>query len=275
MVARVGADLFGPATIQNFNAHGIGTEYVRVVEGVPSGVAPIFVDATGQNRIIVVKGANDRLTPADVDEALPVLTRADCIILQLEIPIETVYHTIRIARQLGTRCLLNPAPGQALDMSVRRRCRLSDSRTNPRRKRSAAGRCGRWTMRAPARSSSSARESNASSSRSATRERCSPPARRERARPRLCGADAGTPPAPATRSSAVSRCSSPKGSTSAKRSPGRTSTRRCRRPRWARRSRSSAVPGSTTSGGRAWPPPDASSTSTKLRALVVEIETPW
>jgi len=118
MVARVGRDLFGAATIQNFNSHGIGTEHVRIVEGVPSGVAPIFVDASGQNRIIVVKGANDRLTPADVDLALSVLKRADCIILQLEIPIETVYHTLRIARQLGIRCLLNPAPGQTLDMTV-------------------------------------------------------------------------------------------------------------------------------------------------------------
>jgi ribokinase len=118
MIARVGADLFGPATIENFNAHGIGTEHVRVVQGAPSGVAPIFVDSSGQNRIIVVKGANDRLTPADVDEALPVLKRADCIILQLEIPIETVYHTIGVARQLGARCLLNPAPGQALDIAV-------------------------------------------------------------------------------------------------------------------------------------------------------------
>jgi ribokinase len=118
MIARVGADLFGPATIENFKTHGIGTEHVRLVEGAPSGVAPIFVDASGQNRIIVVKGANDRLTPANVDEALPVLSRADCIILQLEIPIETVYHTIRIARRLGIRCLLNPAPAQPLDTSV-------------------------------------------------------------------------------------------------------------------------------------------------------------
>jgi ribokinase len=118
MVARVGEDLFGEATIHNFKSHGIGTEHVRVVDGVPSGVAPIFVDASGQNRIIVVKGANDRLTPADVDLALPVLKRADCIILQLEIPIETVYHTIGIARQLGTCCLLNPAPAQPLDLTI-------------------------------------------------------------------------------------------------------------------------------------------------------------
>ncbi len=118
MIARVGADLFGSATIQNFQAQGIGAEHVRIVPDAPSGVAPIFVDAEGQNRIIVVKGANDRLTPGDVDDALPVLERADCIVLQLEIPIETVYHTIRLAKRLRIRCLLNPAPGQPLDTTV-------------------------------------------------------------------------------------------------------------------------------------------------------------
>ena len=69
MVARVGGDLFGPATIENFNAQGIGTAHVRIVPDVSSGVAPIFVEPSGQNRIIVVKGANDRLMPADVDAA--------------------------------------------------------------------------------------------------------------------------------------------------------------------------------------------------------------
>jgi ribokinase len=117
MIARVGADLFGPATIENFKAQGIGATHVRIVPGASSGVAPIFVEPNGQNRIIVVKGANDRLTPADVDEALPLVERADCIVVQLEIPIATVYHTIRIARRLGIRCLLNPAPAQALDMA--------------------------------------------------------------------------------------------------------------------------------------------------------------
>ena len=69
MVARVGDDLFGPATITNFAAQGIDASHVRVVPGTSSGVAPIFVESNGQNRIIVVKGANDRLLPADVDEA--------------------------------------------------------------------------------------------------------------------------------------------------------------------------------------------------------------
>ena len=116
MVARVGDDLFGPATIENFQSFGIDTEHVRIVKGVSSGVAPIFVDSTGQNRIFVVKAANDRLLPEDVDLAAPVLKKSDCIILQFEIPLETVYHTIRFANANGIRCLLNPAPGQRIDL---------------------------------------------------------------------------------------------------------------------------------------------------------------
>jgi len=117
MVARVGDDLFGPATIRNFQERGIEAGHVRVTKGVSSGVAPIFVDSQGQNRILVVKGANDRLSPADVDEAGDLLRKADCIVLQLEIPPETVYHTLRFARRHGIRSILNPAPGQPLDLA--------------------------------------------------------------------------------------------------------------------------------------------------------------
>ena len=117
MVARVGDDLFGPATIQNFTARGIDASHVWITPGVSSGVAPIFVDSSGQNRILVVKGANDRLSPADVDGASDLLRSADSIVLQLEIPIETVYHTLRFARAHGIRAILNPAPGQALDLA--------------------------------------------------------------------------------------------------------------------------------------------------------------
>src|SRR6266700_4242093 len=69
MVAKVGSDLFGPATIRNFESQGIDATCVGIAEGVSSGVAPIFVDPSGQNRIIVVKGANDTLSPEDVDPA--------------------------------------------------------------------------------------------------------------------------------------------------------------------------------------------------------------
>ncbi len=116
MVARVGDDLFGPATIQNFAASGIDARHVLITPGASSGVAPIFVDSSGQNRIIVVKGANDRLLPADVDAAADLLRSADCIVLQLEIPLETVYYTLRFARRHGIPSILNPAPGQALSL---------------------------------------------------------------------------------------------------------------------------------------------------------------
>jgi len=118
MVARVGSDLFGPATIENFKKLGIDATHVKQVEGLSSGVAPIFVDPSGQNRILVVKGANDAIKAADVDAAAETLKKADCIVLQFEIPLETVYYTVSFAKKHGIRCILNPAPGQSVDMQT-------------------------------------------------------------------------------------------------------------------------------------------------------------
>jgi ribokinase len=118
MVARVGSDLFGPATIENFRKQGIDATYVKQVQGISSGVAPIFVEPSGQNRILVVKGANDAIKPVDVDAAEDMLKSVDCIVLQFEIPIETVYYTIAFARKHGIRCILNPAPAQAVEMAA-------------------------------------------------------------------------------------------------------------------------------------------------------------
>src|SRR6202167_6121597 len=118
MMARVGDDLFGPSTITNFENLGIDATHVRQLAGVSSGVAPIFVDPSGQNRIIVVKGANDALKPSDVDAAAEMLKMADCIVLQFEIPLETVYYTIQFARKNRIRCILNPAPAQPIDLKA-------------------------------------------------------------------------------------------------------------------------------------------------------------
>jgi ribokinase len=117
MVARVGSDLFGPATIENFKKLGIDTTHVKQVEGLSSGVAPIFVEPNGQNRILVVKGANDAVKPADVDAAAETLKLADCIVLQFEIPLETVYYAVEFARKNGIRCIVNPAPAQPVDLN--------------------------------------------------------------------------------------------------------------------------------------------------------------
>jgi len=116
MVAKVGSDLFGPATIDNFKKLGIDATHVKQAQGVSSGVAPIFVDPSGQNRILVVKGANDTLGPNDVDAAADMLKSADCIVLQFEIPLETVYYTVAFAHKNKIRCIVNPAPAQPIDV---------------------------------------------------------------------------------------------------------------------------------------------------------------
>lgn len=118
MVAKVGNDLFGEATVKNFAALGIDTSHVGIVQGVSSGVAPIFVDPSGQNRIIVVKGANDTLKPADVDAAAADLRTVDTIVLQFEIPLETIYYVVRFAQQNKIRCIVNPAPAQPADLAA-------------------------------------------------------------------------------------------------------------------------------------------------------------
>src|SRR5215469_13267816 len=118
MVARVGSDLFGPATVENFKKMGIDATHVKQVEGLSSGVAPIFVEPNGQNRILVVKGANDALKPADVDAAAEMLKTVDCMVVQFEIPMETVYYTVAFAQRHRIRCIVNPAPAHAIDMAA-------------------------------------------------------------------------------------------------------------------------------------------------------------
>ena len=116
MVAAVGNDMFGSATINNFNSQGVKTSAVRVIPGAATGAALIFVEPNGENRIIVVKGANDQLAPSDVDASLPQLAGADMVLLQFEVPLETVYHTIELAKAHNVRCVVNPAPALPADL---------------------------------------------------------------------------------------------------------------------------------------------------------------
>lgn len=110
MVSKVGDDVFGQDTIHNFARNGIDTRHVAVVKGSSSGVAPIFVEPSGENSILIVKGANGALKPADVDAAAAELLASELILLQLEVPLETVYYTISFAARHGKRVVLNPAP---------------------------------------------------------------------------------------------------------------------------------------------------------------------
>lgn len=117
-VARTGDDVFGEASLANFRAVGIDTSFVVKDSNHPSGVALISVDQKGENAIVVAPGANYALSPADVDAARDAISKADAVVLQLEIPAETVAHTIELAKALGTKVVLNPAPIRPLDKEL-------------------------------------------------------------------------------------------------------------------------------------------------------------
>jgi ribokinase len=117
-VARVGRDPFGDRMLDNFQAEGIATDYVIRDEKRSSGVAIIVVDDSGENSIVVAAGANGALSPADVDKAEEIISQADSVLLQLEIPIETVMRTVELAAKHGTRVILDPAPARELDYSL-------------------------------------------------------------------------------------------------------------------------------------------------------------
>ncbi|MEL4356664.1 MULTISPECIES: ribokinase [unclassified Luteococcus] len=109
MLTRVGDDSFAEMQVRNFEQNGIDTRFVLPTRA-SSGVAPIFVDEQARNSIVIVKGANDLLSPADIDAAWEQISGCRLIVLQLEVPLETVYHAIDLGREHGIPVLLNPAP---------------------------------------------------------------------------------------------------------------------------------------------------------------------
>jgi len=111
MVGRVGNDSFGPTLIKNLKDNKVDTSGVQIDESA-TGTAIIVVDANGQNSIVLSPGANGKVTPADVQAISP--QGADTLLLQLEIPLETVIRAASLARQNGLRVILNPAPARPL-----------------------------------------------------------------------------------------------------------------------------------------------------------------
>ena len=107
--AAVGNDMFGDAAVAAYNRFGIDTTYIARKD-TPSGVALIMVDGAGQNSISVALGANNTLTVEDVMPALEQVESGDIVLLQLEIPMETVDACVAVAAAKGARVVLNPAP---------------------------------------------------------------------------------------------------------------------------------------------------------------------
>lgn len=117
MVGCVGDDTFGKAILSNFTANGVFTTYVEPVTHSESGTAHITL-ADGDNSIIVVKGANEYVTPKFVEKALDVIHNSDIVLIQQEIPEETIEYVAEICYVSGVPLLLNPAPARPLSKEV-------------------------------------------------------------------------------------------------------------------------------------------------------------
>jgi len=117
LVARVGDDDFGRRVREELAARGVETAELRPTAGATTGIATIAVDHCGQNCIVVVPGANGGLSPAELEPLRPLIAAAAVLVLQCEIPLETVYRAAQIAAACGTPVILNPAPASGLDLA--------------------------------------------------------------------------------------------------------------------------------------------------------------
>ncbi|MBI0400237.1 ribokinase [Cyclobacterium marinum] len=114
MMARLGNDLFGKQTIENFKKEGLNVEGVVLDNKLPSGVAQIVVDKSGENTIVVAGGSNLALNTRQVNKYYSLVQEAEVILLQLEVPMETVLYVAQKATGLGKKVILNPAPANKL-----------------------------------------------------------------------------------------------------------------------------------------------------------------
>ncbi|NDV80383.1 ribokinase [Bacteroides sp. 51] len=113
-ITKTGNDVFGFQSLQLYKKENINTDYIFSDPTNPSGVALITVDAAGENCIVVASGANKNLLPEDIEKANDMVLSADILMMQLEIPIQTVEYAAALAAGHGIKVILNPAPAQPL-----------------------------------------------------------------------------------------------------------------------------------------------------------------
>ncbi|SBV95397.1 Ribokinase [uncultured Dysgonomonas sp.] len=117
-IAKTGNDIFGKQSVELYHSENINTDFIFSDANHPSGVALISVDAHGENCIVVASGANAHLDIKDMDGARTEIESGDILLMQLEIPIETVDYAANIAKEKGIKIILNPAPAQSLPVSL-------------------------------------------------------------------------------------------------------------------------------------------------------------
>ncbi|RKN74154.1 ribokinase [Paenibacillus ginsengarvi] len=120
MIGCFGSDAFAGDMRSILAKERIETDGIRTVENVSTGTAMIMVDRHGDNSIIVAPGANRYLGPDDIERHTELFESSDVVVLQLEIPLETVLHSVAAARRFGKTVVFNPAPMQGLSEELLR-----------------------------------------------------------------------------------------------------------------------------------------------------------
>jgi ribokinase len=118
MVGCVGPDDFGQALLNNLATVGINTDYVRRHPSAASGIALITVEDSGQNNIVLASGANMALSAEDIDAAEERIASSAMVLCQLESPLPTIEHALKVAKRRGVTTVLNPAPAQPLSQEL-------------------------------------------------------------------------------------------------------------------------------------------------------------
>lgn len=148
-LCKTGDDAFGRDNINAYTREGIDVQYIVTDTSAPSGAALILVDSAGENTIAVAPGANSRLAPSDVDPLRHALQDGDIMLLQLEIPMDTVIHAARIGRERGAVVILDPAPapvGGLADALLRSLDYITPNQHEADALASACGGCGADAM---------------------------------------------------------------------------------------------------------------------------------
>lgn len=117
-IAKTGNDVFGRQSVQIFEEEGINTDYIIEDAKNPSGVAMITVDKNAENCIVVALGANGTMVPNDLTKSVKIIEEATIVLMQLEIPLQTVEYIASLAASHGAKVLLNPAPALELPDSL-------------------------------------------------------------------------------------------------------------------------------------------------------------
>ncbi|HEU0185687.1 MAG TPA: ribokinase [Blastocatellia bacterium] len=118
MVGRVGADHYGEWLKDSLASSGVDVSFVQKDTSASSGTAVISVDAVGQNQIVIIPGANDAFLPEHLEQCGDLIASAGIVLLQLEIPQETVEAAARLAKASGATVILDPAPAQPVSGEI-------------------------------------------------------------------------------------------------------------------------------------------------------------